>query len=151
MIQRQAFAGLLWSKQLFYYDVEQWLNGDPAQPTPPRERKRGRNSGWRHLANFDIISMPDAWEYPGYASWDLAFHCIPLAQIDPDFAKRQLTVMTREWYTHPNGQLPAYEWSFNDVNPPVHAWATWRVYKIEKSKPEQETVRFSRTCSTNFC
>lgn len=133
-IQRQAFAGLLWSKQLFYYDVEQWLDGDPAHPAPPAERKHGRNAGWRHLANFDIISMPDAWEYPWYASWDLAFHCIPFAQIDPDFAKRQLTVMTREWYTHPNGQLPAYEWSFNDVNPPVHAWATWRVYKIEKKR-----------------
>lgn len=134
LIQRQAFAGLLWSKQLFYYDVEQWLAGDPGQPTPPPERKHGRNAGWRHLSNFDIISMPDAWEYPWYASWDLAFHCIPLAQIDPDFAKRQLTVMTREWYAHPNGQLPAYEWSFNDVNPPVHAWAAWRVFKIDRAR-----------------
>ncbi|MEX2445525.1 MAG: hypothetical protein WD492_18145 [Alkalispirochaeta sp.] len=133
-IQRQAFAGLLWSKQLFYYDVEQWLDGDPGQPAPPPQRKHGRNAGWRHLSNFDIISMPDAWEYPWYASWDLAFHCLPLAQIDSDFAKRQLTVMTREWYTHPNGQLPAYEWSFNDVNPPVHAWAAWRVFKIDRKR-----------------
>ena len=130
-IQRQAFAGLLWSKQLYYYDVEQWLNGDPGQPKPPDARLSGRNATWKHLSNFDIISMPDTWEYPWYASWDLAFHCLPLAMVDPEFAKRQLTVMTREWYAHPNGQLPAYEWSYDDVNPPVHAWATWRVYKIE--------------------
>jgi len=132
-IQRQAFAGLLWSKQFFYYDVGQWLDGDPGHPAPPAERKRGRNSAWRHLTNFDIISMPDKWEYPWYASWDLAFHCIPLAMLDPDFAKRQLTLMTREWYAHPNGQLPAYEWSFDDVNPPVHAWAAWRVFKIARN------------------
>jgi hypothetical protein len=131
-IQRQAFAGLVWSKQFFYYDVEQWLDGDPGQPKPSAARKGGRNSGWRHLSNFDIVSMPDKWEYPWYASWDLAFHCVPIALVDPDFAKRQLTLMTREWYAHPNGQLPAYEWSFDDVNPPVHAWATWRVYKIAR-------------------
>lgn len=130
-VQRQAWAGLLWSKQLYYVDVEQWLNGDPTPPPPPLQRRWVRNTGWEHLTNFDVISMPDKWEYPWYAAWDLAFHCLPLAQIDPDFAKRQLALMTREWYMHPNGQLPAYEWAFGDVNPPVHAWAAWRVYKIE--------------------
>ena len=130
-IQRQAFAGMLWSKQLYYYDIEQWLQGDPSATTPPQERKKGRNRDWAHLINFDIISMPDKWEYPWYATWDLAFHCIPLVMVDPDFAKRQLTLLTREWYMHPNGQLPAYEWAFGDVNPPVHAWAAWRVYKID--------------------
>ncbi len=130
-IQRQALAGMLWSKQLYYYDVEQWLRGDPGAPPPPPERKGGRNHDWEHLNNFDVISMPDKWEYPWYATWDLAFHCIPLALIDPQFAKQQLTLLTREWYMHPNGQLPAYEWAFGDVNPPVHAWAAWRVYKID--------------------
>lgn len=131
MIQRQAFAGLLWNKQLYYYDVEQWLHGDPAYPPPPRERFAGRNADWSHLTNFDIISMPDKWEYPWYATWDLGFHCLPMVLIDSEFAKRQLTLMTREWYMHPNGQLQAYEWEFGDANPPVHAWATWRVYKID--------------------
>ncbi len=131
-VQRQAFAGMLWSKQFYHYDVRVWLEGDRAGPTPPPQRKRGRNSGWTHLYNADVISMPDKWEYPWYAAWDLAFHCIPLAQIDPDFAKEQLILLLREWYMHPNGQLPAYEWAFGDVNPPVHAWAAWRVYKIEK-------------------
>ncbi len=131
-VQRQAFAGLLWSKQFYYYDVEMWMDGDPAGPAPPESRKNGRNDGWQHLNNADIISMPDKWEYPWYASWDLAFHCIPLALVDPEFAKLQLTQLTREWFMHPNGQLPAYEWAFADVNPPVHAWATWRVYKIER-------------------
>ena len=130
-IQRQAWAGMLWSKQLFYYDLPQWLDGDPAFPPPPEQRLAGRNSNWYHLSNFDVISMPDNWEYPWYATWDLAFHCIALSMIDSDFVKRQLELMTREWYIHPNGQLPAYEWLFDDVNPPVHAWATWRVYKIE--------------------
>lgn len=130
-VQRQALAGLLWTKQLFYYDVEQWLAGDPAYPPPPASRWNGRNRDWEHLNNFDIVSMPDKWEYPWYAAWDLAFHCLPLTLADPDFAKRQLELMTREWYMHPNGQLPAYEWAFGDVNPPVHAWATWRVYKID--------------------
>jgi len=129
-IQRQAFAGLLWSKQIYYYDVKQWIDGDPAMEPPPSARRSGRNSDWRHLTNFDIISMPDKWEYPWYASWDLAFHTLPLVMIDPEFAKRQLILLGREWYMHPNGQLPAYEWSFGDVNPPVHAWAGWRVYKI---------------------
>ena len=131
-IQRQAFAGMLWNKQYFYYVVDEWLKGDPACPMPPQERKKGRNHEWIHLHNEDILSMCDKWEYPWFAAWDLAFHTIPLAMIDPDFAKRQLDVMTREWYMHPNGQIPAYEWAFSDVNPPVHAWATWRVYKIEQ-------------------
>ena len=130
-VQRQAWAGMLWSKQMFYYDIHQWLNGDPSAPQPSPARKHGRNSDWEHLNNFDIVSMPDKWEYPWYATWDLAFHCIPLAEIDPDFAKRQLTLFTREWYMHPNGALPAYEWAFGDVNPPVHAWAAYRVYKID--------------------
>jgi hypothetical protein len=131
-VQRQAFAGLLWSKQFYHFDVRTWLDGDPAGPPPPESRKKGRNHEWGDLYNADVISMPDKWEYPWYAAWDLAFHCIPLAQIDPDFAKEQLTLLFREWYMHPNGQLPAYEWAFGDVNPPVHAWAVWRVYKIEK-------------------
>jgi hypothetical protein len=131
-VQRQAFAGLLWSKQFYHYDVEQWLTGDPAGPPPPAPRTTGRNAEWRHLNNADVLSMPDTWEYPWYAAWDLAFHCIPLAMVDPEFAKRQLLLLTRVWYMHPNGQLPAYEWAFGDVNPPVHAWAAWRVYKIDR-------------------
>jgi hypothetical protein len=131
-IQRQAFAGMLWSKQYYYYCVEFWLKGDPHNPSPPPERKKGRNHQWIHLDNAEIISLPDKWEYPWYAAWDLAFHTLPLAMVDPDFAKSQLDLMTREWYMHPNGQLPAYEWAFGDVNPPVHAWATWRVYQIEQ-------------------
>ena len=131
---RQALAGLLWSKQFYYYDVRNWLIGDPAAPPPPASRLTGRNSDWRHLYNDDVISMPDKWEYPWYAAWDLAFHCIPLALVDSDFAKEQLILLLREWYMHPNGQLPAYEWAFGDVNPPVHAWAAWRVYKIDKKR-----------------
>ncbi len=131
MIQRQAFAGMLWNKQFYYYHVADWLKGDPAQPAPPANRANGRNKEWKHLNNEDIISMPDKWEYPWYAAWDLAFHCIPLAMIDADFAKGQLLLLTREWYMHPNGELPAYEWAFGDVNPPVHAWAAWRVYHMD--------------------
>src|SRR3974390_2533533 len=131
-VTRQALAGILWSKQFYPFAQRNWLAGDPAQPAPPEQRKRGRNSDWSHIYNADVISMPDKWEYPWYAAWDLAFHCVPLAQVDPDFAKEQLTLLLREWYMHPNGQLPAYEWAFGDVNPPVHAWAAWRVYKIEK-------------------
>jgi len=131
-VQRQAFAGMLWSKQFYNYIVEDWLKGDRNTPTPPPERQNGRNQEWFHLYNEDILSMPDKWEYPWFAAWDLAFHTIPLAMIDPDFAKYQLDVLTREWYMHPNGQIPAYEWAFGDVNPPVHAWATWRIYKIEQ-------------------
>ena len=132
LVQRQAFAGLLWSKQFFYYDIEQWLKGDPGQLSPPNERKMGRNHEWTHLNNGDIMSMPDKWEYPWFAAWDLAFHCVSFAMIDAGFAKGQLQLLTREWFMHPNGQLPAYEWAFGDVNPPVHAWATWRVYSIDK-------------------
>ncbi len=130
-VQRQALAGLLWSKQFFYYNVEQWLRGDPGMSKPPEPRADNRNRDWEHLNNFDIISMPDKWEYPWYAGWDLAFHCIPLALVDADFSKRQLELMAREWYMHPNGQLPAYEWNFGDVNPPVQAWAAWRVFKMD--------------------
>ncbi len=131
-VMRQALAGVLWSKQFYHYDVKRWLEGDPVGPPPPPERGRGRNHEWTHLYNEDVISMPDRWEYPWYAAWDLAFHCVPLALVDPDFAKQQLILFLREWYMHPNGQLPAYEWALGDVNPPVHAWAAWRVYKIEK-------------------
>lgn len=131
-VQRQAFAGMLWCKQYYHYVVEDWLKGDAAAPPPPAERKQGRNREWFHFYADDILSMCDKWEYPWFAAWDLAFHCITLAMIDPDFAKYQLDVLTREWYMHPNGQIPAYEWAFGDVNPPVHAWAAWRVYKIER-------------------
>jgi hypothetical protein len=131
-VARQAFAGLLWTKQCYHYDVATWLAGDPAGPAPPSERLTGRNWHWAHLYNDDVISMPDKWEFPWYAAWDLAFHCVPLALVDPAFAKEQLVLFLREWYMHPSGQLPAYEWAFEDVNPPVHAWAAWRVYKIEQ-------------------
>ncbi len=133
-VQRQALAGMLWSKQFYHYIVDQWLKGDPAQPPPPAQRKHGRNHEWRHLYNERVMSMPDKWEYPWYASWDLAFHCIPFALIDSGFAKSQLELLMREWYMHPNGQLPAYEWAFGDVNPPVLAWAAWRVYKIDQEQ-----------------
>ena len=133
LVQRQALAGMLWSKQYYCLDIRQWLAGDPAQPAPSPERRKGRNATWGHLTNSDIITMPDTWEYPWYAAWDLAFHCVTFAMIDPEFAKAQLVLMTREWYMHPNGQLPAYEWKFDDVNPPVHAWAAWRVYQIDKA------------------
>ena len=132
IIQRQAFAGLIWSKQFYQFDIPLWLNGDPGQTTPPEARKQGRNIEWRNLTNADVLSMPDKWEYPWYASWDLAFHCIPFALIDAAFAKHQLVLLTREWYMHPNGQIPAYEWAFGDVNPPVHAWAAWRVFQIDR-------------------
>jgi len=131
-VMRQALAGMLWSKQWYHYDVRRWLDGDPGQPPPPPERRRGRNADWTHLYNDDVVSMPDKWEYPWYAAWDLAFHTVALALVDPDFAKEQLVLFLREWYMHPNGQIPAYEWALGDVNPPVHAWAAWRVYKIEK-------------------
>ncbi|CDZ79693.1 Mannosyl oligosaccharide glucosidase [Candidatus Rubidus massiliensis] len=140
-LQRQAFAGLLWNKQLYYYDVDQWLKGDPSHPEK-HERINERNKEWDNLVNFDVISMPDKWEYPWYATWDLAFHCLPLVLIDPDFVKRQLELFTREWYMHPNGQLPAYEWNFSDVNPPVHAWAAWRTYKIDKKNTGKPDTKF---------
>jgi Glycosyl hydrolase family 63 C-terminal domain len=133
-VMRQALAGMLWSKQFYHYVVKDWLQGDPGMPEPPDSRYEGRNSEWGHIFNADVISMPDKWEYPWYAAWDLAFHAVALALVDSDFAKEQLALMVREWYMHPSGQLPAYEWSFSDVNPPVHAWAVWRVYKIEKKR-----------------
>src|SRR5258708_4048121 len=141
-VMRQALAGALWSKQYYHYVVRDWYDGGSATPVPPEPRKQGRNSTWKHIYNADIISMPDKWEFPWYAAWDLAFHCIALSLVDPDFAKRQLVLMLREWYMHPNGQIPAYEWSFDDVNPPVHAWAAWRVYKIDKRITGRADRRF---------
>jgi hypothetical protein len=131
-VQRQALAGMIWTEQFYYYDIREWLGGDPAQPPPPPQRLHGRNSAWAHLNNADIVSMPDKWEYPWYAAWDLGFHCLQLALIDPEFAKEQLVLLPREWYMHPNGELPAYEWNFGDVNPPVHAWAAYRVFQIDR-------------------
>jgi hypothetical protein len=142
LVQRQALAGMLWSKQFFYYDVPQWLKGDPGQPAPPPERRHGRNHEWGHLNNADIISMPDKWEYPWYAAWDLAFHAVSLAMIDAEFAKDQLVLITREWYMHPNGQFPAYEWAFGDVNPPVHGWATWQVFQMDRKRRQKDDPAF---------
>ncbi len=142
LVARQAFAGLLWSKQYYHYVVTPWLDGDPSQPAPPPSRRGGRNREWTHIYNADVISMPDKWEYPWFAAWDLAFHCVALASVDADFAKDQLTLLTREWYMHPNGQLPAYEWAFGDVNPPVHAWAAWRVYKIDRKRRGTGDLQF---------
>jgi mannosylglycerate hydrolase MGH1-like protein len=144
-VMRQAFGGLLWSKQFYHYVVKDWLEGDSTQPPPPESRLTGRNHTWTQLYNADVVSMPDKWEYPWYAAWDLAFHCIPLALVDPEFAKEQLTLLLREWYMHPSGQLPAYEWALSDVNPPVHAWAVWRVYKIEKKRGRADR-RFLERC-----
>jgi hypothetical protein len=141
-VQRQAFAGLLWNKQSYHYEVRRWLEGDPTQPKPSPERFEGRNHEWTHLYNSDVVSMPDKWEYPWYAAWDLAFHCVAMALVDPDFAKEQLILFTREWYMSPSGQLPAYEWNFSDVNPPVHAWAAWRVYKIAGRIQGKEDRKF---------
>jgi hypothetical protein len=141
-IQRQAFAGMLWSKQYFNIDIPRWLNGDPGNPAPPESRKTGRNHEWQSLNNEDIISMPDKWEYPWFAAWDLAFHCVPIGMVDPEFAKSQLILFLREWYMHPNGQLPAYEWAFGDVNPPVHAWSCLQVYKNEKNKTGKGDINF---------
>ena len=143
-VVRQAYAGLLWTRQLYEYDVTTWLQGDPAQPPPPPGRRSGRNADWTHLYNRDVISVPDKWEYPWYASWDLAFHMLPFAQIDPAFAKEQLLMFTREWYMHPNGQIPAYEFGLSDVNPPVHAWAAWRVYKITGPAGARDTQFLAR-------
>lgn len=141
-VSRQAFAGLMWSKQFYHYGVQLWLDGDPGQPKPPETRQQGRNAHWQHLYNLDVISMPDKWEYPWYAAWDLAFHMLPVALIDPEWSKRQLILMLREWYMHPNGQIPAYEWAFGDVNPPVHAWACWRVYKITRNLTGEADLDF---------
>ena len=134
MVMRQAFAGLLWSKQLYYYDVGRWLDGDPGEPTPPEQRLTGRNTRWRSFDAFDIMSMPDKWEYPWFAAWDLAFHCVALAHVDPAFAKYQLILLCREWFQNPNGALPAYEWDFSDVNPPVQAWAALEVFAVDEGR-----------------
>jgi hypothetical protein len=141
-VMRQALGGMLWSKQFYHYVIKEWLDGDPAQPPPPPERRTGRNHEWIHLYTEDVISMPDKWEYPWFAAWDLAFHAVALAIVDSDLAKRQLQLLVRDWYMHPNGQLPAYEWAFGDVNPPVHAWAALRVYKIEKKRRGTGDVTF---------
>ncbi len=150
---RQAYAGLLWSKQFYHYAVQDWLEGDPSQPTPPAARWHGRNHDWLHLFNRDVISMPDGWEYPWYAAWDLGFHMIPFAQIDPEFAKQQLILFNREWYMNPNGQVPAYEFALSDVNPPVLAWAAWRVYKISAPPGQRDRLflaRIFQKCLINF-
>lgn len=141
-VHREAIAGLLWSKQSYHFDVPTWLDGDRAQPAPPPDRRKGRNSDWRHLNNADVILMPDSWEYPWYAAWDLAFHCVSMALVDPAFAKEQLVLFTREWFMHPNGQLPAYEWEFGDVNPPVHAWAALKVYQMDRDASGEADVDF---------
>jgi hypothetical protein len=143
-VVRQGYAGLLWSKQFYYYVVRDWVEGDPSQPRPPDSRKHGRNHDWRHVFNRDVISMPDKWEYPWFAAWDLAFHMIPFAKIDPEFAKSQLILLLREWYMHPNGQIPAYEFAFSDVNPPVHAWAAWRVYKMTGPPGKRDRIFLAR-------
>ena len=141
-VQRQALAGMLWNKQSYHYDVSQWLDGDPGQPAPPSQREFGRNQEWTHVNIGDVLSMPDKWEYPWFAAWDLGFHCVAHALIDPDFAKRQLILLAREWYMHPNGQLPAYEWAFGDVNPPVHAFAAWRIYRLEQLRTGKGDLDF---------
>jgi hypothetical protein len=141
-IQRQAFAGMLWTKQFYNFIHSEWSQGDPGNPPPPPERANVRNAAWKHLYIDDILSMPDKWEYPFFAAWDTAFHCLPLAMVDPAFAKKQLDLLTREWYMHPNGQIPAYEWNFSDVNPPVHAWATFRIFKIERKLYGREDLDF---------
>ena len=147
---RQSLAGMLWSKQLYYYEVARWLDGDPTQPTPPASRLGGRNSRWRTFDAFDIMSMPDKWEYPWFAAWDLAFHCIALARVDPAFAKYQLTLLCREWFQHPNGALAAYEWSFDDVNPPVQAWAAIEVFAIDGGRDEAFLSRIFDKLLVNF-
>jgi hypothetical protein len=150
LVLRQAFAGMLWSKQFYHYDVQRWLDGDAAGPPPPESRRCGRNREWAHLNNIDVISMPDKWEYPWYAAWDLAFHCVALAHVDPEFAKSQLILLCREWYMHPNGQLPAYEWAFGDVNPPVHAWAALRVHEIAGGDDSEFLKRVFHKLLLNF-
>ena len=150
LVLRQASAGMLWSKQLFYYDVARWLDGDPGQPAPPAVRKDGRNSRWRNFDGFDIISMPDKWEYPWFAAWDLAFHTVPLAHLDPAFAKYQLILICREWFQHPQGALPAYEWDFGDVNPPVHAWAALQVWAIDGGRDLGFLARVFAKLLVNF-
>ena len=151
-IQRQAFAGMLWSKQFYQFNVREWLEGDPLQPSPPETRKHGRNSGWRHLVADDVISMPDKWEYPSFAAWDLAFHCVTISLIEPDFAKEQLLLLCNVRLMHPNGELPAYEWAFGDVNPPVHAWAALRVFENDRNQAGGEgDLNFLERLFTSCC
>ena len=143
-IMRQAYAGLLWTKQFYHYSISTWLDGDTNGMPAPESRKQGRNSSWRHLFNRDIISMPDKWEYPWYAAWDLAFHMVPMANLDANFAKEQMVLFLREWYMHPNGQIPAYEWHLSDVNPPVHAWGVWQVYKATGAPGQRDKLFLER-------
>ena len=150
MVLRQAVAGMMWGKQFYHYDVGRWLDGDPAGPPPPPQRRGGRNRDWVHVNNADVLSMPDPWEYPWFAAWDLAFHCVPIARVDPEFAKAQLVLILREWYLHPNGQVPAYEWAFGDVNPPVHAWAALRVFQIDGSRDYTFLARVFHKLMLNF-
>ena len=150
MVMRQAFAGMLWSKQAYNYDVARWLDGDPAQPPPPAERRNGRNARWRLFDSFDIMSMPDEWEYPWFAAWDLGFHCVALAHLDPAFAKYQLILLCREWFQHPDGALPAYEWNFDDVNPPVQAWAALEVFAIDGGRDLEFLSRVFDKLLVNF-
>ena len=150
LVARQALSGMLWGKQFYHYNVTRWLDGDPALPPPPPERLTGRNAGWRHLDTADVVSMPDKWEYPWFAAWDLGFQCVALAHVDPEFAKQQLILLCREWYMHANGQLPAYEWSFDDVNPPVHAWAALRVFEIDGANDFQFLARVFHKLLINF-
>ncbi len=150
LVARQAIAGLMWGKQFYHFDVERWLTGDPGSAPPPAGRRHGRNSAWWHMNSFDVISMPDPWEYPWYAAWDLAFHCVTIARVDPGFAKEQLLLLLREWYLHPNGQIPAYEWAFGDVNPPVHAWAALKVFEIDGSRDHEFLARVMHKLLLNF-
>ncbi|MFG1955021.1 glucosidase [Micromonospora sp. NPDC048830] len=150
LVARQAIAGLMWGKQFYHFDVKRWLEGDPGSAPPPAGRRQGRNSAWWHMNSFDVISMPDPWEYPWYAAWDLAFHCVSIARVDPGFAKSQLLLLLREWYLHPNGQIPAYEWAFGDVNPPVHAWAALRVFEIDGSRDHEFLARVMQKLLLNF-
>ncbi|OLE26610.1 MAG: glucosidase [Actinobacteria bacterium 13_1_20CM_3_71_11] len=150
LVLRQAIAGLMWSKQFYHYDVGRWLAGDPNSQAPAESHQHGRNAHWRHMTNCDVISMPDTWEYPWYASWDLAFHCVAIAHVDPGFAKNQLLLLLQEWYMHPNGQLPAYEWAFDDVNPPVHAWAALKVFEIDGARDYQFLQRILHKLLMNF-
>ena len=150
MVLRQAMAGLLWGKQLYYYDVTRWLDGEPTQPPPPEGREEGRNSQWRNFDAFDIMSMPDKWEYPWFAAWDLAFHCVPLARVDPAFAKYQLILLCREWFQHPSGGLPAYEWDFSDLNPPVQAWAALEVFSLDGATDYEFLSRVFDKLLVNF-
>ncbi|MFG2100890.1 glucosidase [Micromonospora echinaurantiaca] len=150
LVARQAIAGLMWGKQFYHFDVQRWLEGDPGSAPPPPGRRHGRNSAWWHMTSFDVISMPDPWEYPWYAAWDLAFHCVSIARVDPGFAKDQLLLLLREWYLHPNGQIPAYEWAFGDVNPPVHAWAALKVFEIDGSRDHDFLARVMHKLLLNF-